>query len=264
MTIESAEEEEKAKQHVARIGNVQVSAEELLERMLVRRDWKSIERSLDSFLIESAFEKYQIETNEEELRSQITLFRQKNGLMSGDETHKWLTLHHLDDHLFLKMCEYELKEAKLKEILFADKLEEYFVYRRSNLVSVELYKIVVEHEEAAREIVSSIKEGASFFDYARKYSIDMSTSKSCGYAGKCKLNTLSPFQQDLISKAKVGGLIGPVKTNKSFEIYLLAHLEQPVFDGELRQELQDELFEQWLNEAKSRLHIEFSVEADEA
>lgn len=263
MTVESSEEDEKI-EHIASIGEIQVSAEALIERMLVRRDWPVIEKALDSFLIESAFEKQQISVNEEELRTQITLFRQKHALMTGEETHKWLRARHICDRMFLDMCEYELKLTKLKEILFASRIEEFFVYKRSSLTSLEFYKIVVAQEEAAKEIMSSLKEGASFFDYARKYSIDKETSKSCGYTGKVHLNSLSPFLQDLLSKAKPGELLGPVKFNKNFEIYLLAEIHKPVFDGELRQSLEDELFEQWLSEAKSRLHIELSLDLGES
>lgn len=102
-----------------------------------------------------------------------------------------------------------------------------------------------------------MREGASFFDFARRYSKDSATAVACGYVGKVTTDSLPPQVQQLIIGARQGDLLGPVKVGKDFEVLLLEKIHPAQFDGETRQKLEDELFKQWLNDERARAHIEF-------
>lgn len=244
---------------VATIGSRSVGCDELLERLIVRRAWAAVDDCLDSFLLEEAFDEHDIQSSDEEISTQVTDFRKKNNLASGDETRKWLEQHHMQDAEFLQMCSFEIRLRKLKDLLFADRLQEYFIYKRLELVVVELYKLVVAGEQAAREIVSSVAEGESFFEYARQYSLDVATAKSGGYLGKMKLNQLPPRVQELLGKSVKGDLLGPLKANKNFEIYLVENIEAPEFNQELRLQLEEELFTTWLADRKAQAQLEVFI-----
>lgn len=253
-----ADPETEAKVVVANVGGREIDAVDLLERILIKQNWKAVEEGLDTFLLEFFFDKLNLQVTDEELHKHISHVRRQYGLLSGSDTKRWLEEHHLGDDGFLELCVQQLKLNKLKHILFEKRLQETFVYRQLQLAEVEVYKIAVANEEAAKEIVSSVKEGASFFDLARQYSIDQATAKSCGYAGKIKLLKLSPHLQDLLSKSSPGDLIGPLAHSKTFEIYLVENVHRPAFE-DVRQELEDELFAEWLAETKARTTVEWLV-----
>ncbi len=246
---------------LAKILGRELGSGDILERLILMKKWESIQDCLDQFLIEAEFDRLELALSDDELHKKLTGFRRENGLLTGDETKKWLEKHHMSDDHFVQMCISELKREKLKEKLVAARLQEYFVYKRLELLKVELYRIVVAGEEAAREILSSVLEGASFFDYARKYSIDAASAKSCGYMGKISMNQLDPKLQDHMSKAKAGSFIGPFKkADKSFEIYFVEEIILPELAGELKAELEEELFLQYLLEMRARANIELFLD----
>jgi parvulin-like peptidyl-prolyl isomerase len=259
LTSEALSNEEVRGEAVARIGDCEITADDILNCLILRKNWQAVEECLDQFLIEEAFKRYSIEVLDEEVGHFVTAFRQKNQMLSSEDTLAWLEKHHLDDDDFLELCQFDLKLEKLKDKLFQDKLEEVFAYKRQSLQTVEIYKIVVANEEAALEIVSSVNEGASFFDYARKYSVDHETAKSCGYVGHVKVQELPAAVQDLLIKGAQGEVLGPVKVNKNFEVYLLESMQIPVLDDDCRRHLLDDLFAEWLADTKTRANMELFI-----
>lgn len=254
---DQANENDKSKQEldnlVAKIGERDISAADIVLNLVQSAECHVIQNCLDRFLIDEECSKRGVKPAPEEVSSEVSAFRQRNKLLTGDETHRWLSSMHMSEYDFLSFCEYAVKLTKLKAVLFEKRLEEYFVYRQFQLRSVELYKIVLAREEAAREIISSVRDGESFLEYARKYSLDQKTAKAGGYTGKILLSDLQPVAQDLILKARPGDLVGPVNVYKNYEIYLLESIDLPSFDDvELRQKLEDELFTQWLVDTRSR------------
>lgn len=244
---------------VAKIGQQEISSNDVLENMIVHLNWQIVEETLDHFLIEQEFTKRSITVSHEEISKELTAFRTKHELMTSADTHKWLEARHMSDGDVVQLCQYAVKVQKLKELLFANRLEEFFVYKKLQLQTVELYKIVVAKEEAAREIISSVQDGESFFDYARKYSLDQKTAKAGGYSGKIPLADLHPQVQDLVLKASPGALLGPIPSHKSFEIYLVDSKTEAKLEGELRQKLQDELFKTWISDVRSRSGLQLFV-----
>ncbi|MBX9877573.1 MAG: peptidylprolyl isomerase [Candidatus Obscuribacterales bacterium] len=244
---------------IAKIGDRDIVSSDIVDCLLATKNWQVIDDCLDQLLIEAKCDQYQIQTTDEEVSTYMTSFRQKNQLLSVEDTRAWLDKHHLDDDDFLQLCQFDVRVDKLKNKLFQDKVDEAFTYKKQALQTLELYKIVVANEEAAREIVSSVLEGSSFFEYARKYSIDKENAKSCGYAGYVKLKDLPPNVQDLLIKGQVGEVLGPLKVNKNFEIYLIESVQVPSLDDNCRKQIVDDLFAEWLADTKTRSNIELFI-----
>ncbi len=259
MAEESLLNDETEEDLIAKIGDRNIVSEDIVDCLLVRKNWQAIEDCLDQFFIEAACNQYHIQASDEEVSTYMTAFRQKNQLLSVEDTRNWLDKHHLDDDDFTQLCQFDVRLEKLKDKLFQDKIDEVFTYKKQALQTLELYKIVVANEEAAREIVSSVVEGSSFFEFARKYSIDKETAKSCGYTGQVKLKELPPNVQDLLIKGQIGEVLGPLKVNKNFEIYLLDTIQTPSLDDNCRKQVMDDLFAEWLADTKARTNIELFI-----
>lgn len=232
---------------------------DVIERLIQQKSWQTVQDMLDSFLIEQAFEGFKIEVTQKEVYEQITKFRNEHGLLTGTDTHRWLEDQHMDENDFLAMCSYEARLEKLKSFLFEKRIEEQFTYSQIDFMTVEIYKITLKKEEVAREIISSIQEGASFFDYARKYSTDAATSKSCGYLGSLKMRNLTVHLQDLVSRAPAGSILGPVKERDSFNVYFVENKSSATLTPEIRKEIENDLFKQWLQEYKSKQSLVLNI-----
>ncbi len=244
---------------IAKIGARSISAMDIIERLIQQKSWQTIQDMLDSFVLEQAFESFKIEVTQKEVYEQITKFRNQHGLLTGPDTHRWLEDQHMDENDFLIMCSYDARLQKLKTVLFEKRIEEQFAYSQVDFVTVDLYKIALKKEEVAREIISSIQEGASFFDYARKYSTDAATAKSCGYLGNLKMRSLTVHLQDLVSKAPEGTIVGPVKERDSFNVYFVENKNTPTLTSEVREEIEIGLFKQWLQEFKSKQSLSLEI-----
>ena len=241
---------------VAKIQGTALTVDELLRSLIVDRQWTVIDQCLNNKLISAHLDKHEIALSQEELREHLSAFRQRHGLLVGDDVNRWLEQNHMDVAALLEHCTFEARKQKLKELLFKDTLDQYFAHRQLELASIELYKIVVESENVAKEIILSLQEGASFFDYARRYSTDEDTKRSCGYVGNVPMHTLDPKLQQLLVGKVEGDIIGPVKVMKSIEIHFVGKVHPSQFDGATRELLLDELFNKWLADLRSRGAVE--------
>lgn len=235
------------------LGNLKISPLEIVQGLIVGGQWSAIEQVLNAVLTSRAFKERSLQPDQEQLAKKIVAFRKENGLTSAEDMRMWLAKHCLTDVGLVSMCSYQVGLELLKESLFGDSIEKFFELRRLQLDCVEIYRIVTGRDEAAKEMVAAIREdNASFFDFARRYSTDTKTNMSCGYQGIVPVSTLAPQVQELLADSSEGALIGPIKVLKHYEIILVHKFHKATLDGPTREKLMQELFEQWLNETRTR------------
>lgn len=244
---------------IAKIGEHEVTLVDLFRDLVLLQQWETVEKCVEHELILSVLQERQIGVTQEEIREYLTVFRQHHKLLTGEDMHRYLPSNHMTDAHFLEKCTFDTSLQKLKEVLFKDQIDQYFAYRQLQLATVETYKIVLNNEEAAKEIVASLRDGSSFFDLAHRYSQDEATKKVCGYSGSVAVSTLDPKMQELLASAAEGTVVGPLKVAKEYHIVLVHKVSTATFDGETRNVLLDELFDQWLTECKERGGIQLLV-----
>lgn len=237
---------------IAEIGNEQLTADDLLSFLIATERWNLVDEFLDYELTRNLIEKHQIEVGQEELREHLTVYRERHRLLTGSDMHAFLAKHHIPEDEFLERCNFEIALEKLKEAMFKDKIDEYFAFRRLELNKVELYKIAVHSEDAAKEIIDSLRDGSSFFELSHRYSFDEETRKVCGYIGLVTVNTLDPKLQELLAGRPTGTVVGPVKVGREYLILLVGESHPAMFDGETRALLLDELYKQSLIQMRER------------
>jgi len=214
-------------------------------------------------LIERACEDWQIEASEEEVDEHVASFREDNHLYSVEETEKWLEAQQLTYTTLWCSCEKQVKLRKLKVRLAEDELEKRFAFHRLDFDGVELYRIVVRDEVQVMEILSLLKEGADFFGLAKSYSEDLSTNRQCGYLGVVRRKDLRPEVEAYVFAAREGDIAGPVKTLGDYHIYYVEKFCPAKLDGEVRELLLNEIFEEWLQRQFVAAHVDFSFSEEE-
>lgn len=84
--------------------------------------------------------------------------------------------------------------------------------------TIQASHILVNSEEKAQEILNKIKQGASFEEMARVYSIDKSSGRNGGDLGIFSRGDLNPEFESVAFKLEVGELSGIVKTSLGYHI----------------------------------------------
>ncbi|NJO80563.1 MAG: peptidylprolyl isomerase [Cyanobacteria bacterium RM1_2_2] len=216
---------------------------DIVRQFVIERELQSQEMSVSSAVIEQA----------------VIDFRLNNQLTDSTQFQEWLTNNGLTYEAFHNQVAGSFKMRKLKENVTASKLPEYFIERKMFLDRVILSRIIVADKEVAEELKTQLQEGASFEQLAREYSLTDDRVMN-GMVGPVSRGSMPDLLRADIDLAKPGNIVGPIGMEERWGLFrveslLPASLEDP----QVKQSLEDEIFEQWLAEKMQTLPIRLQV-----
>lgn len=186
-------------------------------------------------------------------------FRLQNQLTDPKVFAEWLASNGKDYGSFHASVTFGFKLEKLKAQVTEPKLQEYFIERKLFLDRVVLSRLVVADRELAEELASQIEEGASFEQLAREYSIADDKIVN-GMMGPISRGTLPDVLRAAVDLASPGELIGPLELEGRWVLFQVGQfLPASLEDGQLKQALQNELFEQWLAQKIQKMSVKLQV-----
>ncbi|ARV61819.1 peptidylprolyl isomerase [Nostocales cyanobacterium HT-58-2] len=186
-------------------------------------------------------------------------FRLKNQLTDPQRFQEWLQSNGTDYDTFHSSVAYGFKVEKLKSVMTESKLQEYFIERKIYLDRVVLSRILVDNQELAEELQTQIEEGASFEQLAREYSLADDKIVN-GMMGPVSRGTMPDTLRAAIDIASPGQLVGPIELEGRYGLFRVEQiLSASLEDTQLRQALQNELFEKWLAEKIQKLTVKLQV-----
>lgn len=186
-------------------------------------------------------------------------FRLQQQLTDPQRFQEWLGANGLTYEAFHNQISYGFKLRQLKEDVAAPRLQEYFIERKMNLDRVVLSRIIVDNEEIAEELKSQISEGSRFEQLAREYSLTDDRIMN-GMVGPVNRGSMPDILRSAIDLAKPGDVIGPLGMEGRWGLFRVEEfLNASVDDPQVKQGLQDELFEQWLAEKIQGLPIRIQI-----
>lgn len=189
----------------------------------------------------------------------IVDFRLKNQLTDPQRFQEWLKSNGLAYEAFHASVGFGFKLEKLKAVIAEPKLQEYFIERKIFLDRVVLSRIIVENRELAEELQAQIEEGANFEQIAREYSIADDKVVN-GMMGPVSRGTLPDVLRAKVDVSKPGDLIPPLELDGRFGLFRVEQfLTASLDDIQLKQALQNELFEKWLAEKIQKLTVKLQV-----
>jgi parvulin-like peptidyl-prolyl isomerase len=215
---------------------------------------------LRQYIIEKELQaRTDIEVNSALSEQAIIDFRLQNQLTDAKKFQDWLINQGTDRESFHRQISFGFKLDKLKVLITEPKLQEYFIERKLFLDRVVISRIIVEQQELAEELGSQFEEGASFEQLAKEYSVADDRIVN-GMMGPISRGTLPDELRAAIDMASPGEVVGPLAIDGRWglfrvEQFLPASLEQI----QLKQALQNELFEQWLAEKIQKLTVKLQV-----
>lgn len=186
-------------------------------------------------------------------------FRLERQLTNSQIFQEWLANEGLDYATFRKKIASNLKLEKLKSHITEANIQEYFIEQKIYLDRVVLSRLVVEAQALAEELQSQIVEdGARFEQLVQKYSI--ATDRiSNGMMGPISRGAMPDILRAFVDVANTGELIGPLEIDGLWYLFRVENFLPAMLDEKLKQELENELFEQWLEEKVKRIDVKFLV-----
>jgi parvulin-like peptidyl-prolyl isomerase len=187
-------------------------------------------------------------------------FRLQNQLTDAKAFQDWLVRNGTNYELFHSQITNSFKLEKLKAQIVEARLQEYFIERKLVLDRVVISRIVVDSKDLAEELLSQIAEGASFENLAREYS-KADERISNGMMGAVSRGTMPDVLRAEVDSANLGDLIGPMQIENYWAIFRVEQLIPATLeDNQLRQALQNELFERWVAEKIQTMAVKLQVD----
>ena len=186
-------------------------------------------------------------------------FRLQQKLTDAKAFDEWLNRNGTNREQFHTQIVNSFKLEKLKGQIAEARLQEYFIERKVFLDRVVLSRIVVGSQELAEELHTQIVEGASFEQLAREHST-ADERLANGMMGPVSRGTMPDVLRAAIDSVEPGQLVGPVEMENLWAIFRVEQLLPATLeDAQLKQNLQNELFERWLSEKIQSMTVKLQV-----
>lgn len=186
-------------------------------------------------------------------------FRLQHQLSDPKIFQEWLAKNGMDYTAFHTQVASGFKLGTLKAQITEPKLQEYFIERKIFLDRVILSRIIVNQAELAEELRSQIEEGGSFEQLAKEYSLAEDRMVN-GMMGALSRGTMPDILRAAVDLASPGELVGPLEIEGRWGLFRVEQvLPASLEDPQLKQALQNELFEKWLAQKLQRLSVKLQV-----
>jgi len=211
---------------------------------------------LRQYLLEKQLEvREDIEIDSLRLDQSIMDFRLQNQLTDPKQFQTWLKSNGMTYNDFQNKVAFGFKVEKLKTEITEPKLEDYFNERKSFLDGVVLSRIILKDKQLAENIQQQILADQSKFEpLAREHSLSNDRILN-GMMGSVSRGQLPEIIKTALNSARPGELIGPLELDSHYALFRVEQFLPATLEGRLKQELQNQLFEQWLQEKLQGMKI---------
>ncbi len=230
------------------LSKILVESEEVVSFLKKDLQYRSVyQRVLEQEVITQAAEERNLVVTPEEIQAEADRVRLEKRLEKAADTLAWLTEEMITVEDWEVGIRDRLLAQKLAKELFSEEVVRYFAENRLDFDQVVLYEIIVPFERVAQELFYEIEEQEiSFYEAAHLYDIDEKRKHQCGFEGKLNRWSLKSDIVAVIFGAQPGQIIGPVKTEQGYHLFLVEEFIPAELTPERSKEIQDMLFKDWL------------------
>lgn len=240
-----------------------IGIQEAVRLSIMHDDDKFTENTIEYMLINQAAGKAGISNTDEELQLAVDELRYQRGLESAETAMQWLKENNIDLLSIQSGVNNMLLRNKFRNSIPESEIEAHFAEHQLEFDRVELYSIRVDSEELAQELYAQItEEGENFHLLAMEHSQDEETRPTGGYVGRLTRSGMTGEIEAAVFKAQPGDVVGPMKTEKGYNLFLVKDLHNASLEQE-KDAIQMILFTQILNKLRSEAKVTYSVFEDE-
>jgi parvulin-like peptidyl-prolyl isomerase len=182
-------------------------------------------------------------------------FYQQQQLQTEQDLEQWLRRQHLDRTDLIDLINRELQLQKFKAAQWAEQVESYFCQRKSQIDQVVFSMIRVPDLDVAEEIYFRlVAKESSFVELAPLYSSGMEAHTK-GINGPIELGKVDPMLANILITAPAAEVLRPQKIGDWWVVLQLEKIIAAQLDAHLRQQLTEELFNQWVATAVQKILV---------
>jgi parvulin-like peptidyl-prolyl isomerase len=223
-----------------------------------------LSKAIDSLLIRQYAEKQGIRNTDQELQLAFDELRYSRDLESVDAVQQWMRENHQTLDSMQDEVDMMLLRNKVRNSFAESQIQAHFAEHQLELEAVSLYSIRVETEGTAQELLSQIRdEEGNFHLLAMEHSTDELSKAHAGYVGRLTRAEMTPVVEAEVFKAKPGAVVGPAKTDRGWNLFLVAAIHKPNLD-DTKEEIRSALMEQLLTKLRSDAQVSVEALADAA
>ncbi|MGF1566777.1 MAG: peptidylprolyl isomerase [Nodosilinea sp.] len=190
-----------------------------------------------------------------ELGQTVLDFRVRQNLTDPSQFGDWLTRQGSDYPTFESQVVVGLKLEKLKQQILDRQLPDYFAEHGQDFDYVELSYIVAAREDLAHDIKGRIDAGTSFEQIGYDHPLDAEQTVVVKRDLLRRHKLREEIKAALAEGANPGQLVGPIPMGARWCIFRLEQLMPVVLDDQIRQELKELFFNQWMAERIAQLQV---------
>ncbi|WP_158302090.1 peptidylprolyl isomerase [Paenibacillus mesophilus] len=232
---------------------------DLLRVACIDGGFTAVESVIRRAVILQYAEERQISVDEPEEKAKVNEIRQQMGLYSAAETMAWLEQRGLETEDLYESARARILEEKVKRIVTEDRIEAYFLQNRRSFDRANLSQLVISTREQAQELLFQIEEGESFFKLAQTYCLNASSRFNGGYVGWVGRTALSAEEEAFVFGAEARETGGPFPAGSGWRLLHVWEVAPTELTEELRSNLADLLFDEWLDEAVKRSDVDVNL-----
>ncbi len=185
--------------------------------------------------------------SEDEISQGLDQFLEAQGLTDSDRKQQWLKQLGITESQLMHLATRPQRIQRLKEQQWGSGIEADFLNRKAQLDQVTYSLLRTKHPEVAQELYFRIHSGEQEFEeLAAEYS-EGSEAQTGGRIGPVALEQAHPAMADRLRQNKPGYIFPPISIDSWYVLIRLEEFKPAQLDGELRQTLLDQRFEEWVN-----------------
>lgn len=175
-------------------------------------------------------------------------FFQHHQIASEEALQAWTAYYNINPEKIQDLATRPLRIAKYKQATWGAQLESYFLNYKSKLDKVIYSLIRTKDAGIAQELYFRIQaQEQSFTEVAREYSLGPE-SQTGGLQGPVELSVPHPTLAKMLSVSQPGQLLPPTRVGEWMVIVRLEKFIPAVLDEPIRQQLLNNLFENWISQ----------------
>lgn len=222
---------------------------------------KFVQRILHRHVIEAELaQRSDLTADAQQVEQALVNFRVQNKLTEPQRFEQWLKSQGLTYEAFRQRAEDSIRVELLKQAEVSDRARAYFNENQSQLDRIVLSRIVVLAKTLADDLRQQIEAGTdSFESLARQNSITNDSAVN-GLMGTLQMGQLPPEIRTQLVGLDPGTLVGPLEVEGRYTLLRIEQYFPARYEGELRKQLEERFFGQWLQEKLQNKQIKLNID----
>ncbi|USR91485.1 peptidylprolyl isomerase [Phormidium yuhuli AB48] len=222
---------------------------------------KFIQRILYRHIIEQTLShRLDVAVEPQQIEQAIVNFRVQNKLTEPAPFEEWLKSQGLTYESFQKRVSESLRVEVLKQKEISQESRKYFNDNKAALDRIVLSRIVVLAQALAKEIQQQLTNGTATFEALAKQHSVTNDSSLGGLMGTLQMGQLPPEIRGQLAGHGVGDIIGPLEVEGRYTILRIEQILPAAYEGDLRKQLEERFFAQWLQNQLKDHDIKLNIE----